>query len=264
MGTVNRLARDLERIYTQKRPPFRACVQLMLCAVLLWGALPQPTAHAAEPPLRVLLNDVAPYTIHADAGYGGLHHQILAALLTETGLAALVSVSPYGRLAETLQQGRTDLAVGLSTTPWNDDITAVGEFHLVQYQLLPHVTAGISSMETLKGKMVGVARGAYYDPRINGDDSVITFPLTDPFQGVRMLSHRRLDAVASSNYLLAHALRQKGLDTRSFAAPITFYTGAYVLYATDTVTAETRDALRDGLDRLHRKGVIRTLTRLYQ
>lgn len=238
-------------------PPLRGLALLVSPVLAL-------TAQASEPPLRIILNDVAPYTIATGPGFSGLHHQILAALLTETGLHATVMIGPYGRLKETLEQQHADLAVGLDSTHWDSPVVAVGEFHRVEYQLLPHRASGIRTMETLTGKTIGIARGAYYDRRIHDDPAVRTFTMTDPFQGVRMLARGRLDAVASSNYLLAYALRQEGLKTQSFAPVITFSSGAYTLYAAETVPADTRAALREGLDRLHRKGVIAALTRHYR
>lgn len=264
MGTVNRPTSDLNWVHPRIFPSIRIALRFLPCLVLLSSPLLPLTAQASEPPLRIILNDVAPYAIVAGSGFSGLHHQILAALLTETGLQASIMIGPYGRLKETLEQKQADLAVGLDSTQWTGPVIAVGEFHRVQYQLLPHRASGIHTMETLAGKTIGIARGAYYDPRIHDDPTVRTFIMTDPFQGVRMLARGRLDAVASSNYLLAYALRQKGLKAQSFAPAITFSSGAYTLYAAETVSADTRDALREGLDRLHRKGVIGTLTGQYR
>jgi ABC-type amino acid transport substrate-binding protein len=222
------------------------------------------TSAFATAPLRVLLNDVAPYTLHDDSHRPGMHWEIMAALSQHSQIGVELSAAPYVRLAMSLKENRSDLVVGVDGPELQALGHAVGVFHAFQFVVLSKKTSGIFGLSQLKGKVLGVARGAYYDDRINNEESIKKYELVDPFQGVRMLSLDRIDAVISSDYLLSYALRQTGVDATTFSAPFTVNEKSYVLYARKDLGEKTIRTLQRSLKAMHKSGQISTILRTYQ
>jgi ABC-type amino acid transport substrate-binding protein len=224
----------------------------------------QNTAPAQPIPLRVLLNDVAPYTLHGTANRPGMHHEIMLALAREAALPVTLASAVYVRLALGLKDGSADLVVGVEGPELEDLAQRVVPFHVFKFVVLTNKAAGINSVAQLKGKLLGVARGAFYDDSINKDDSIRKFGLADPFQGVRMLALGRLDAVISSDYLLTYAMKQAGIDTDQFNRPFSVNEKSYVLYASKRIDGETIRRLQAAMPTLQKSGQIERILRDYQ
>jgi ABC-type amino acid transport substrate-binding protein len=228
------------------------------------AAAAQFAAPAVGAPLRILLNDVAPYTLHGEPGRPGMHHEIMLALAREAGLPVTLGSAVYVRLALGLKDGSTDLAVGVESPELEGLAQRVAPLHVFKFVVLTKKTADIRSVAQLKGKLLGVARGAFYDDAINKDDSIRKFGVADPFQGVRMLVLDRLDAVISSDYLLSYALKQSGVDLSQFNSPFAVNEKSYVLYAGREVGAETVRRLQRAMEALQKSGQIERILRSYQ
>jgi len=241
----------------------------MLC--LLWAGRPAaaqspaPAAQAQPPtPLRVLVNDVAPYTLRGEAQRPGMHIEIMNALAQQAELAVSINSAVYVRLALGLKDGSADLVVGIEGSELNALAQRVAPFHSFKFVVLTRKSAGISQVSQLRGRLLGVARGAFYDESIDNDEAIQKFPMADPFQGVRMLALERLDAVISSDYLLSYALRQTGIDRASFATPFVVNEKNYSLYARRDLPEETLRALRRAMEQLQKSGRLAAILKHYQ
>lgn len=250
------------------RPSCRAAL-LVLC--LLWAGRPAaaqgsvPAAPAQPPaPLRVLVNDVAPYTLRGEAQRPGMHIEIMNALAQQAELAVSINSAVYVRLALGLKDGSADLVVGIEGPELNVLAQRVAPFHSFKFVVLTRKSAGISQVSQLRGRLLGVARGAFYDESIDNDEAIQKFPMADPFQGVRMLALERLDAVISSDYLLSYALRQTGIDRASFAPPFVVNEKNYSLYARRDLPEETLRALRRAMEQLQKSGRLAAILKHYQ
>lgn len=250
------------------RPSCRAAL-LVLC--LLWAGRPAaaqspvPAAPAQPPtPLRVLINDVATYTLRGDPQHPGMHIEIMNALAQQAELAVSLSSAVYVRLALGLKDGSADLVVGIEGSELNALAQRVAPFHSFKFVVLTRKSAGISQVSQLRGRLLGVARGAFYDESIDNDETIQKFPMADPFQGVRMLALDRLDAVISSDYLLSYALRQTGIDRASFAPPFVVNEKNYSLYARRDLPEETLRALRRAMEQLQKSGRLAAILKHYQ
>jgi len=238
---------------------------LALAGLHAHKAQAQPTSAVQNPPLRVLLNDVAPYTLHGDPQQRpGMHHEIMQALARQTELPMDFSSALYVRLALGLKDGSADLVVGIEGPELETLATRVRPMHSFKFVVIAKKSAEIRSLAQLKGKLLGVARGAFYDESINNDDSIRKYGMADPFQGVRMLALDRLDAVISSDYLLAYALKQPGLDSSQFDTPFAVNEKSYVIYARKDLNAEVLRRLQRGMDALQKSGQIDRILRSYQ
>lgn len=231
---------------------------------LLWVMLVLP-ALADERPLRVTINDVEPYTIHqADGSRGGMHMDILNALIRTSGISMESTSVVYVRIAAALKDGSADLVVGVEGPELDALADRVLPFHTFRSVVIPRAGLGIDRIESLRGRHLGMARGAFYDERINNDDSIIKDAIADPFQGVRMLSFGRLDAVISSDYLLHYALRQSGLDRKQFDPIFTINERRYAMYARKGLDPVLIRQLQHAMALLQRKGELERILTRYQ
>ncbi|MBT9491905.1 MAG: transporter substrate-binding domain-containing protein [Paucibacter sp.] len=222
------------------------------------------TVVSAAPPLRILLNDVAPYTLHAEPGRPGIHHEIMLAAARQADLAVALSSAVYVRLALGLKDGSSDLVVGVEGPELEALAQRVAPVHVFKFVVLSKKTSDIRNIAQLKGKLLGVARGAFYDDAINKDDSIRKFGVADPFQGVRMLALDRLDAVISSDFLLSYALKQSSIDASQFNSPFTVAEKSYVLYASKDLSTDTVKRLQAAMEALRKSGQIERILRSYQ
>lgn len=228
----------------------------------LAGLGPLP-AVAAEPHLRVMVNEVAPYSWRDGAELAGLHPGLLRALAAEAGLQFDFSAGLYARASRALADGVADLVVTLATPDQDAQGQRVAVLHPVRYLVISRADAPLTEPAQLRGKLLGIARNAYYNALINDDETIRKFTIVDPNQGLRMLVLGRLDAVISTDLLLMHALRQPGLERAAFAPPISVGGSGYALFARRDLPEPTVQRLRAGWAALQRRGVPAALLREY-
>lgn len=218
----------------------------------------------AETVLRVLINDVAPYTLHDDPQHPGMHADMVNALARRAGVSVEMQSVPYVRLADGIRRGSADLVVGVEGPELESLARRVVPFHVFKFVVISKNDTGINSVADLRGHLLGVARGAFYDESINNDPGINKYQMKDPFQGVRMLAADRLDAVISSDYLLTYALKQAGLSKADFSRPFVVNERSYVLYASKQLPDEVVKRLQDGMAQLHKSGQIAEILHRYQ
>jgi len=219
---------------------------------------------AAEAPLRVMVNEVAPYSWRKGNELLGLHPSLLRALAEETGLSFEFSAGLYARASRAIPDKLADLAVTLATPDQDSQGERVALLHTVRHLVISRADAPITEISQLHGKVLGIARSAYYGARINDDDGIRKFTIVDPFQGLRMLALGRLDAVISTDYLLLHALRQPEFDRASFAPTIQVGVSGYALYARRDLPEAEVHKLRVGYAALQKRGVTAAILREYE
>lgn len=238
------------------KPGFLASLFLVLTLLL-------PLVARADSPLRVMINDVAPYTLHDSPQHPGMHAEIANLLAKQSGMPISISWAPYARLAAALRFDLADLVVAVESPELEGIARRIAPFHEFKFVVIGRRDKDINSISQLNGRLLGVARGAFYDERINNNADIQKYELTDPFQGVRMLAAGRLDAVISSDYLLSYALRQTGLNIRNFTTPFTVNEKHYVLYANPKLSEAQLQSLSYHMDALQKSGQIATILKAY-
>lgn len=234
---------------------------LILAALAAWCVRP---AGAAETGLRVMLNEVQPYAWSDAAGLHGLHHAIMQAVGQEAGLALSYRLGLYARLGRALTDHSADLAVTLMGPDQDAQGVRVEALHAVRYLVLSRADAPVRALTDLHGRRLGLARSAYYGAEINDNERIERVSVIDPFQGLRMLALGRLDAVISSDLLLAQALHQPQLPPTRFAPVLDVGGSAYALYASRQLPPGPVEQLRAAIQRLGRRGQIAALVKPYQ
>ena len=82
----------------------------------------------------MLLNDVAPYTLHGDPQQRpGMHHEIMQALARQAELPMDFSSALYVRLALGLKDGSTDLVVGIEGPELETLATRIRPMHSFKF-----------------------------------------------------------------------------------------------------------------------------------
>jgi hypothetical protein len=131
---------------------------------------------------------VAPYTWRDGSDFHGMHPTLLRVLAAETGLQFEYSAGLYARASRALTDGVADLAVTLATPDQDAQGQRVVLLHTVRHLVISLAGAPLTELSQLRGKLLGIARNAYYGPHINDDESIRKLTITDPNQGVRMLA----------------------------------------------------------------------------
>lgn len=220
-------------------------------------------ASAQEPALRVMLNEVAPYSWRDESGIQGLHYEIMRAVAEEAGLRFEFSQGLYARTSRALADKVADLVVTLATPDQEAQGLRIDVLHPVRYLVISRAEAPIAEVVQLRGKLLGVARSAYYGPTINDDEQIQKHAIVDPFQGVRMLVAGRLDAVISTDLLLAQVLRQPQLAQATFAPVIEVGGSGYALHARRDLPEAHLAKLRTAVQKLHKNGRIAAMVKPY-
>ncbi|MDT8999121.1 transporter substrate-binding domain-containing protein [Paucibacter sp. APW11] len=219
---------------------------------------------AEKPMLKVMINDVAPYSWRRDDVIVGMHVDLMRALAEQAEVDMEMRSGAYARLIRGFKDGWADLVLALKNPEMDAEAVWVGRMHSFRSIIISRHLAPISAVSQLKGKQLGMARGAFYSESINNDDEIRKFGITDPFQGVRMLAAGRLDAVISSDYLLKHALRQSGLEMSQFAPTFVVNELSYALYARKDLPESLLQRLHAALETLERQGRLAALLRPYE
>ncbi|MFO1250159.1 MAG: transporter substrate-binding domain-containing protein [Inhella sp.] len=225
-------------------------------------ALPLRALAQAEE-LRVMVNDVRPYSHREGQQILGMHPDMLQEMAQLEGLRLRLSSAPYARVKRALLDEAVDAVVALTGPDLDSQGTLVHPLHPVRYLIISLQARPIQSLAALRGKRLGMARGAYYNAAINDNPEVQFVPITEPFQGLRMLALERVDAVVSTDFLLAQALRQARLEGVQFAPPFDAGGGAYALYARPQLPRELIERLRSALARLQANGRLASIIRAH-
>lgn len=230
---------------------------LMLLLMLLLCCLMPAAA------IEVLVNEPAPYTLLGDAARRGIHVDITQALAQRSGLPFHITSAPYARLLGSIKAGSVDLVTLFDTELLDSCCLKIGKLHDISLTIVSTAGAPISSLEQLNGKLLGMPRGVLFSNKINNNPQIKLFEIVNPLQGVKMLRVGRLDAVASSNYIVNYAILQSGVPPGFFAPPLVFDSSAYALYGKQDLPPATVELLRRTLAQMHTDGSIASILKSY-
>ncbi|MBB5206152.1 ABC-type amino acid transport substrate-binding protein [Inhella inkyongensis] len=225
------------------------------------GAAAAATSGAA---LRVMVNEVAPYSMRRGEQIVGMHPEMVRAIFEQAEEPIVLNTALYARVSRALRDEVADVVVALEGPDLDAQGLRLGALHPVRMLILPRKGLVLNQVAQLRGLTLGVARGAFYGDSINNDAEIKKFPLPDPFTGVRMLALGRLDAVISTDYLLTHALRQEAVQREAFGAALVYGDAAYALYGRRDLPPERVARLRAAVARLQRQGRLEALVRPYE
>jgi ABC-type amino acid transport substrate-binding protein len=153
-----------------------------------------------------------------------------------------------------MKAGKLDLMIMLA----NDELKpyAIGDLMPNSSIVLPAPGQSFSEREALKGKTVARLRGATYDERITGDDSIQKYDVDSYLLGLRMTKAGRVDGMIGPDFGLYYQVKSDGLKRDQFGPALVLNTRMLVLHGSRTISPELAVRLKTAVDELRASGAI--------
>lgn len=182
-----------------------------------------PGARPAEPALRAVLFDIAPYASRrADGVVVGAHVERVNALAQRLGRPVQVRLLPFARVPLALRADEADLSLGFATPSLREHALSLGTVAEEDTLLIAARGRAVGPGSDLGGWLVGRARGGCADLVDPVRSQPRWFEVNHFANGLRMLERGRLDALCLTRTALVEAAREAGL-------PVTAWGGEWVV-----------------------------------
>ncbi|MGL6041590.1 MAG: substrate-binding periplasmic protein, partial [Deefgea sp.] len=137
-------------------------------------------------PLQVALPEIVPLSfITPDGQKLGLYVDLMTAIGQEAGIELQLSITPFARSVNMINQGKSDLAVHNTTAVHASKVRNLGTIHAADLVLWPRADRVLTNKNQLAGLIVGRLRGGCQG--IFDAAAVQFYEINDYTQGVRML-----------------------------------------------------------------------------
>jgi len=244
---------------------------LLLGALMLMPAVFSPNA-AAEPPLRIVTEELPPYNMTQDGRVTGMSTEVVQAVLKEVGVQAPIQSMPWARAYELALNERNVLIYSIVRTPARESLFQwVGAIAPTRWYLysLADRPVRLNSLEDARGHQIATVNQDV------GEQYLISkgFRIGEELQSSTKYEHNyrklKVDHVEMwiSNELNAlYLTRQNGEDPdkvliRSLPIPdLSSDEGLSMAFSRDT-PAETVEKFRAGLATIRRNGVYDAILR---
>jgi len=244
----------------------RTPVFFLLCTLLsILAVAPIQHAKAAEQGDRspvVFANSlIKPWGMSVDGSAQGLLVDVQYALGLETGLNQQLLLQPYARVIHSIYSGDVDMA-GLFDA--RVDLSKVVKIAAItESSVLIVGKAGmqtISSIEGLRGKVVGHMRGSKYGPAFDDASHFTKIPINTMLQGLAMLYRGRIDAMAGVDLTFFWAIKQKQFSPSDFVPLLVVSKPVVSLYISKkSPHLDLIPRYRKAMQHLHDSGVIKEI-----
>jgi len=156
-------------------------------------------SHVKSEELIACIDDHPPYQIIADKPYG-THISALEVLADVLDKELTFVKSPnFARCIALLKQGHVDVIAGLAPLKERDNFAFYAPFKTADdLRFVSRKSITIKKYDDLRGKIVGVARGSYYFPRFDKDDTLNKIPIQNSRIGFSLLLKDRIDLIMAS------------------------------------------------------------------
>lgn len=192
------------------RPPRRRRLLACLAGVLALFALPLRAGQ--QRPLRAVALAIVPYAmLDANGRKSGLFVEAFELIERACGRRIEVTVAPYARAIAMLRSGAADLMIATSNAALAEAAEPMGMLWAADVIAIGRPELKLEGQEDLKGRTVGLLRGADYGAAFLDEGEYHRHEITDQVQGVRMLLEGRLDATLGTRLAVFHAMRLLGV-----------------------------------------------------
>jgi len=148
-----------------------------------------------ETTIEIRTIEIPPYGIQDENGTSGIYYDIANLLTEESGYKSNNFVYPYARIVSELKSGETDLTIMFKYQELEEYVIYIAPLTTLKTVVVGLKGTSITSIESLKGKTIAYLRGAKFSDQIDSDPEINTQSTTDFVQGMKMLKHRRVDAI---------------------------------------------------------------------
>ncbi|WP_299787289.1 ABC transporter substrate-binding protein [uncultured Shewanella sp.] len=178
------------------------------------------------------LNDYAPFCFAAEGsksnqfipvgqdavGFSGYSWDVFRASFHKMGYSIHLSVTPWARALNALQQGKVDILFPAGKNIERLKVFDYSEQPISKINFALYVNADNAiewqGLKTLESLTVGVKRGFNYGDEWHSSSNIIKYDVTSTRQGFKMLASNRIDALLGYEYSWDYFLKQAGWKHR--------------------------------------------------
>ncbi len=175
---------------------FKVCWVVMLISVCFF-------AEAKQKKLVACVDEHPPYQYIAEVPYGK-HITALKVLADVLGKELTFVKSPnIARCLSFLNTGDVDVIAGLNITKKRKEFTFYAPFKLAdELTVISRKDITINGYNDLKGKIIGVSRGASYFAKFDYDDTLNKVAIQNDIIGLSMILKKRIDLILANPSVL--------------------------------------------------------------
>jgi polar amino acid transport system substrate-binding protein len=237
----------------------------MIGCMLLISLFCNADISASEQPIRIDTILLSPFGfLNEDGKRTGFFYDIGSQIAKEAGFSYENSIVPFARMVHNLKNGNSDFSIFLRSKE-NDKIAVP----IAPVFSLTNIIVGLKgtkfdSLQSLYGKTVARVRGARYDKLFDNNTAIKIIDTGDYSESIRILVHKRIDAVIITKMGFLFTLQQLGYSKGDFSDPFILNTkDAWVQFSKTTADDTKIAALKEATERILKGDTIQNLFNKY-
>jgi ABC-type amino acid transport substrate-binding protein len=250
---------------------------VVLCFICFWIIL-SPTTFAEEPQanlgkgassindiivnphdasfLDVGVSEILPWGgVDSEGQIFGISARLYHYLAHESGLNLRLVIYPYTRLIRDINQDRVDLGFLFQNTV--DDIKVQDLGSVTSIPIVISSLSGslpIDSLTQLQGGKVAHMRSSKFGGDYDDHPDFTRVHVNNIMQGLNLLFHKRVDALASSEHILFYGMREQSRDVSKIKVIMHYGEANARLYSSRLCEQDKLTRLQSALTRLRESG----------
>ncbi len=219
-------------------------------------------------PLRIVTPDMPPFGFVTEDGQKtGMLYEIGNQIARDAGFSYENRIVPFARLIEDLTSGRADMGIFLHSRENEKAAVKVANVFTLKNIIIGLKGTAFKSLNDLHGKTVATVRGAKYDEAFTADTAILKYETNNYQQSLRMLVHKRTDAVIGPEIGLMFTAKMSDYPGESFGEPLVLNTKEVWLQFSVKTAEENKDkidSLKAAAEKLLQNGSISAVMNKYR
>jgi ABC-type amino acid transport substrate-binding protein len=141
----------------------------------------------------------------------GVHWEYLEALREHSGLCINIKLMPYARIWKSMESGGHDGGIIFKSKSRDKIVNYAGHIQTVPTVVIPLKGKKLYDYDDLQNLIIGSMRGIHLSKRFDNDKSLNLVELVSFEQSTRMVSLKRLDAIAGNAFALIYQIEKYGV-----------------------------------------------------
>lgn len=221
----------------------------------------------ASEPLRIVTPDIPPFGFLTEDGQKtGMLYEMENQIAQQAGFTYENRIVPFARLIEELSTGKADTGIFLHSRENEKSAVKVAHVFNLKNIIIGLKGTAFKTLNDLHGKTVATVRGAIYDEAFTADTAIIKYETSNYQQSLRMLVHKRIDAVIGPEIGLMFTAKMSDYPKETFGDPLVLNTKEAWLQFSRKTAEENQDkiaALKAAAEKLLQNGSIRAVMNRY-
>jgi ABC-type amino acid transport substrate-binding protein len=239
--------------------------RLIYCLFIFSFILLSGTSFADSEELSIATIQVAPFGFFTeDEKSTGLLYDMANLIAEAAGFSYVNRIVPFARMIAELESGESDFSIFFLSKKNEKAALQVAPLFPIENVILGLKGTTIKSLEELHGKTVAIVRGARYDDAFDADTAIIKYETKDYHHSVRMVIHKRLEAMIGPKIGLLFTAKQMGSSADSFGEPLVLNTkDAWLQFSRKKADKKKMDRLKAASEQLLKDNTISGLIDKY-